>query len=195
MQTDLRNNNPHWICGVKFMKWGLGFFLFGILVGFGVFIHYLAGSRWNNSNAFLTNITLWFGSPLTLSVSYLQIGGLGMTAIGGIKLLVSRLWQETESTTNTCTMSTYKTHGHGSLILCVAGLIALFITGYIGYFIINAIWPGFYYAPIEAGKNLWLILQGLSILCYFIGMVCGFTCLCKCCCCCCKKNERLHERM
>jgi len=31
-----------------------------------------------------------------------------------------------------------------ALWLCVAGLIAVFSTSYIGYFVVNAIWPSFY---------------------------------------------------
>ena len=44
-----------------------------------------------------------------------------------------------------------------ALWLCAAGLIATFLTGYVGYIVINAIWPSFYYTPIKAGKNIWLI--------------------------------------
>ena len=58
-----------------------------------------------------------------------------------------------------------------ALWLCAAGLIATFLTGYVGYIVINAIWPSFYYTPIKAGTNIWLIAQGLSTLLYLIGVV------------------------
>ena len=58
--------------------------------------------------------------------------------------------------------------------LCATGLILTFLTGYIGYFVINAIWPPFYYMPIKAG-NVWLIAQGLSILLYLIGVVLAYV--------------------
>ena len=61
-----------------------------------------------------------------------------------------------------------------ALRLCAAGLIATFLTGYVGYIVINAIWPSFYYTPIKAGKNIWLIAQGLSILLYLIGVVLAY---------------------
>ncbi|WP_152601114.1 hypothetical protein [Rhizobium sp. YS-1r] len=48
-----------------------------------------------------------------------------------------------------------------SLWLCVLGLIGVFAVGYLGHFIFDAIWPGFYYAPVADGKNAWLIGQGL----------------------------------
>lgn len=164
-----------WFCGYKFIKWGLSFFIFGIIIGFGVLIHYLVGSKWNNSETFLTNMTLWFGSPLTLSASYIQLGGLAMTAIGGAKFCVTRLWSVDKRDFNDV-----HAHKETALMLCNVGLIALFITGYIGYFIIDAIWPSFYYTPIMAGKNLWLILQGLSILVYLIGVLLAFNCIRRC---------------
>ena len=61
-----------------------------------------------------------------------------------------------------------------ALWLCAVGLLATFLTGYIGYFIVHAIWPSFYYAPVKAGKNVWLIAQGLSILLYLIGVVLAY---------------------
>ena len=60
----------------------------------------------------------------------------------------------------------------------MAGLIAVFLTGYVGYFVVNAIWPSFYYVPIKAGKNVWLIAQGLSILLYLIGVVLAYLSIC-----------------
>lgn len=178
MEEDLRLKNSHWCCGVKFMKWGIGFFVLGLFLSFGIFIYYLMGSRWNVAPQFLNNITLWFGSPLSLSTSYVLLGGLGMAAIGGVHLWLSSMCQESKTTTYD---THYTHHKHGILGLCIFGLFALILTGYIGYFIIDAIWPGFYYAPYYAGKNLWLVLQGLSLFCYFIGIISAYNCACKCC--------------
>ena len=61
-----------------------------------------------------------------------------------------------------------------ALWLCAAGLVAVFLTRYVGYFVVNAIWPSFYYTPVRAGKNVWLIAQGLSILLYLIGVVLAY---------------------
>ena len=36
--------------------------------------------------------------------------------------------------------------------------------------IFNLLWPNFYFEPVQAGKNLWLALQGLSILVYVVGL-------------------------
>jgi hypothetical protein len=54
-------------------------------------------------------------------------------------------------------------HGQTSLWLSIAGLIAVFLTGYVGYFVADRIWPTFYYSPVPAGKNVWLVAQALSI--------------------------------
>lgn len=191
MQEEVRKNqNETWnaahCCslGNCYVKWGLGFFILGLIFGFGVLIHYLVGSSYENSSFFLTNMSLWFGSPLSLSVTYLQLGGLAMAIIGATCHVCGRCCgvNATAEKTTTCP-SSYKRKG--GLTLCKIGLIALFITGYIGYFAIDYIWPGFYYTPVQAGKNLWLILQGLSILCFTIGVIIA-TCYI---CCCCKRKS------
>lgn len=184
---DIKSRGHDWLCNYKFMKWGISYFIFGLLLGFGVLFHYLTGAKWDNSQSFLRNITLWFGSPLSFSVAYLQLGGLGMAVVGAAKLLIAHVCYNpatnvnATSTPNMNVDTVHRKKGMVSLVLCHLGLIALFLTGYLGYFIIDSIWPGFYYGPITQGKNLWLILQGLSILCYFIGLLGAFNSLRKCC--------------
>jgi len=184
MQEELRlKNNATWSHGYQFVKWGLWFFIVGIIIGFGVLIHYLVGSRYVTSGLFLTNITLWFGSPLSLSASFLQIGGLGMAIVGALYLYISKYPSDacaSDINKGTVDVSACVTHKHASLTLCNLGLILLFILGYIGYFVIDFFWPSFYYTPIAAGKNLWLILQGLCIVVYVIGIIIATNCLCKC---------------
>jgi hypothetical protein len=34
--------------GARFAKWGLGLFIFGVFLTFGIIAHYCAGSRWPN---------------------------------------------------------------------------------------------------------------------------------------------------
>lgn len=190
---DIKSRGHDWLCDYKFMKWGITFFIFGLLLGFGVLFHYLTGSKWDTSQSFLRNMTLWFGSPLSLSVAYLQLGGLGMAAIGAAKLLISHVcYNPSANVTTTPNMNLDTTHrkkGMGALVLCNVGMMALFLTGYLGYFIIDAMWPGFYYGPIVQGKNVWLILQGLSLVCYFVGILVAFSCLCKCCHHCCTRGD------
>lgn len=188
MQNEIRCSTTHgWHTGLGFVKWGLWFFIIGVILGFGVLIHYLVGSAYDNSQYFLSNITLWFGSPLVLSSGFLQVGGLAMAIVGALCAMVSKCCPET--TTTTSDVAGCRTHKRAALILCNIGLIALIITGYIGYYIIDYIWPGFYYAPIQAGKNLWLILQGLSIVVYIIGFIIATCCLSRC-----KRDVTLNTR-
>ena len=77
--------------GAQFAKWGLGLFLFGVFLTFGIIAHYCGGSRWPNGALFMQNITLWWACPWTLSVAAVQAGGLGMVALGITRLLAARL--------------------------------------------------------------------------------------------------------
>jgi hypothetical protein len=62
-------------------------------------------------------------------------------------------------------------NGRASLWLCITGLVAVFLTGYVGYFVVDRIWPTFYYTPIAAGKNVWLGAQAVSIALYWLGVI------------------------
>ena len=107
----------------------------------------------------MRNVTLWFACPWTLSVYAVQAGSLGMIVIGIIYLALGRSFPAGE-------------HAQpSSLWLCIAGLIAVFLTGYVGYFVVDSIWPAFYYAPVTAGKNVWLAGQAISIALYWLGVM------------------------
>ena len=45
--------------GAKFAQWGLGLFLFGVFLTFGIVAHYCVGARWPTGELFMQNITLW----------------------------------------------------------------------------------------------------------------------------------------
>jgi len=61
------------------------------------------------------------------------------------------------------------------LFLCIVGLLGVFAVGYVGYFVFDAIWPNFYYSPIAAAKNAWLLGQALFIAVYFAGALLSFN--------------------
>lgn len=62
--------------------------------------------------------------------------------------------------------------GSASRAICVWALIAIFLAGYVGYFVIDIfLWPGFYYLPIKAGKNVWLALQLACMVAYMVGVI------------------------
>jgi hypothetical protein len=77
--------------GARFAKWGLGLFIFGVFLTFGIIGHYCSGARWPTGELFMQNITLWWACPWTLSVAAVQAGGLGMVALGLTRLLAARL--------------------------------------------------------------------------------------------------------
>jgi len=60
-------------------------------------------------------------------------------------------------------------------VLSVAGLIGVFLVGYPGYFVYDAIWPSFFYSPVPTGKNAWLVSQAFFIAVYFTGAVLMFN--------------------
>jgi hypothetical protein len=151
--------------GARFTKWGLGLFIFGVFLTFGIIAHYCGGSRWPNVALFMQNITLWWACPWTLSVAAVQAGGLGMVALGLSRLMAERVSAPRHAGTDS-TMALY---------LCIAGLLGTFAIGYPGYFVFDAIWPSFYYSPIAAGKNAWLLGQAFFILIYFAGLVIMFN--------------------
>src|SRR5262245_62343661 len=68
--------------GARFTKWGLGLFIFGVFLVFGIIGHYCGGARWPTGEQFLKNSTLWYACPWTLSVAAVQAGGLGIVGLG-----------------------------------------------------------------------------------------------------------------
>jgi len=156
---NMDNNSMGVQLGLRFVRWGLGLLAFGIFVGFGIIGHYLIGANHDTGEMFMKNVTLWFACPWTLSVYAVQAGSLGMIVIGIMYLVLGRSFPVSEHA------------GQASLWLCVVGLIAVFLTGYVGYFVVDRIWPGYYYTPVAAGKNTWLIARALSIALYWPGIV------------------------
>jgi len=147
--------------GAKFVRWGLGLFVFGLVIGFGPWLHYMHGALEEVHPAFLKNVTLWFGCPWTLATYVAQLGGLSMVLIGLCYVVFARDRPMSAVT-------------HGERIaptLCAVGILAEFVFGYAGYFVINRIWPNFYYTPIDAGKWTWLGIQGACISVYLVGVL------------------------
>jgi len=146
--------------GWKFIHWGLGLFITGFVVGFIPILHYMVGAREDLGPVFVKNITLWWGCPAVLAEMTLKIGSLGMLAIGVCYLIAVRQGTSPSSSS----------HERIALVLCAYGLIAEIVTAGVGFYIGNMAWPNFYFEPVQAGKNMWLAVQGLSILVYFVGI-------------------------
>ena len=54
-------------------------------------------------------------------------------------------------------------------------LISIFLNGYVGYFVVDAKWPAFYYEPVSDGKNVWLFLQLACMAGFALGVVLAFN--------------------
>jgi len=147
----------------SFAKWGLGLFAFGVFLTFGIIAHYCAGARWPNGQLFMQSITLWWACPWTLSVAAVQAGGLGMVALGLTRMMAASISRDDGE------------QGSLALALSIVGLLGVFAIGYPGYFVFDAIWPGFYYSPVPAGKNAWLLAQAFFIALYFVGLLIAFN--------------------
>jgi hypothetical protein len=145
---------------------GLG--IFGLVLSFGIIAHYLHGAQHPTGEEFLKNIGLWFACPWTLSVYVIQVGSLGMVVLGTLFLVLGKTFPNAEVGA-----------GGAGLWLCVVSLLAIFCTGYVGYFVVDAIWHEFYYKPVPEGKAVWLLAQTACILCYLLGVSLAYRVLRK----------------
>jgi hypothetical protein len=150
--------------GAKFIRWGLGLFVFGLATGYGPWLHYMHGALEEVHEAFLKNVTLWFGCPWTLPVYVTQLGGLGMVAFGLCYIAFAR----------DGAMASVTNSDRIAPTLCALGIITEFVFGFPLYFAVNAVWPNFYYTPIASGKWTWLGVQGACIAIYVAGTACAY---------------------
>ena len=147
--------------GVRFVKCGLGLFIFGVFIGFGPIGHYVIGANHPTGEAFLHNVSLWFACPWTLP----WVGSLGMVALGLTQMQIARSLPGAAPSGSSS----------AAFLLCVVGLLGAFAVGYPGYFVFDNIWPSFYYMPVQAGKNAWLLGQALFIFIFLCGTVLMFN--------------------
>ncbi|QIG50713.1 hypothetical protein G5V57_25065 [Nordella sp. HKS 07] len=145
--------------GGQFIRCGFWLLLLGLLMSFGMVLHYVVGAQYPTGDAFLKNVTLWYACPWTLSTAVVLGGSLGMIVIGVVYAMVG---------------SQDAGGGESALPICVVALVAIFLTGYAGYFAVDAMWPSFYYSPITAGKNVWLFMQLGCMVLYAIGVLIAF---------------------
>src|SRR5499433_1918254 len=150
--------------GSAYIRWGLTLFIFGLVIGYGPWLHYMHGALEEVQPKFLGNVTLWFGCPWTLPTYVAQLGGLAMVVIGLCYVVFSLNGAMTSMTSGERVAPR----------LCGVGILAEFVFGYLGYFAVNAVWPNFYFTPIPAGKWVWLGIQGVCIAIYVIGVMCAY---------------------
>src|SRR5262245_16726006 len=113
--------------GTTYVRWGIGLFIFGLVIGYGPWLHYMHGALEEVQPAFLKNVTLWFGCPWTLPTYVAQLGGLAMVVIGLCY------------TVFTAQGAMRRVSGAERMgpRLCAVGILAEFACGYPGYFAVN----------------------------------------------------------
>ena len=105
-------------------------------------------------------MTLWWGCPAVLAELTLKTGSLGMIAIGLCYLAAGRQGESRSISANE----------RIAPILCAYGLIAELVFAGAGYAICVYIWGNFFFGATDPGKDVWLIVQGLSIAVYVVGL-------------------------
>jgi hypothetical protein len=150
----------HVATGGRFMRTGFWVLQLGFLMSFGMVLHYVVGAQYPTGEQFLKNVTLWYACPWTLSTAVVLGGALGMMAVGAIYTILGK---QTPAP---------RVEGieKAALPLCTLALITMFLAGYIGYFVVDAWWPTFYYTPLTTGKNVWLFLQLACMVLYAVGL-------------------------
>jgi len=146
--------------GAQHIRWGFGLFVFGLVIGFIPLAHYMHGSFEEVHQAFLKNVTLWWGCAFTLAVYVAQVGSLGMIALGLCYVVLAR----------DGAMTAVTSAERMAPALCAGGILAEFLAGVVGYYAVAAVWPNFYYTPVTAGKVTWLGLQAVCIAIYVAGV-------------------------
>ena len=139
-----------------FVRWGLGLFIFSLIIGYGPLVHFVHETLVSRGGAPLENLVLWLGCPTAM-----QIGALGMIAIGAVFGLLPADELEAE------------TRDYAALWLCVGGLMAVFVTGYVGYYVLNTVWQTLL-GTQPARENAWLLVYSISTGAYLIGVALAY---------------------
>ena len=151
--------------GRKFTRWGLGMFMLGFALGFVPILHYMHGAVAGDvGHAFMKNMTLWWGCPAVLMEYALKTGGLGMAVIGLCYIALPRA-EPAEQISDSESMAP---------MFCAVGLMGALVYACVGYVVCNMIWPNFYFAHNETGKDVWLFGQLLGIAVFFYGIFVAF---------------------
>lgn len=136
--------------GLRFVRWGAGFLMLGLLTGYGPLGHYLMGG--------VKVACPW--APVHGHVA--SLGWIGMTLFG----LVYRALPEWGGD-RFSTLRVARWH----FVLCVVGVLGVWANGLIGYRVIDALSDGFYYVPDTRMLNLWLSIDGAFLSIFGLGCV------------------------
>jgi hypothetical protein len=148
--------------GLELLRWGSKLFITGLVLGLIPIAHYIVGGVGHEvGEAFLSEVTLWFGCPAEKMVQIVQIGGLSLLLMGAVYSQMSK-----------STARTVSNRERLGLKLCIAGLIAEVLSGGVLYLVLDwFVFPNFYFTPTEPGRTIWLTAQFLSFSVYLVGIV------------------------
>lgn len=158
----------HVATGGRFMRAGFWLLQLGFLMSFGMVLHYVVGAQYPTGEQFLKNVTLWYACPWTLSTAVVLGGALGMMAVGAIYTILGKQTQAP------------RVEGleKAALPLCTLAFIAMFLTGYVGYFVVDAWWPTFTTRRSPTAKMCgcscnWPAWSSMPLVYVSRSMVCG----------------------
>jgi len=134
--------------GLRFVRWGAGLLMLGLLTGYGPLGHYLRGG--------VAHACPW--APVHGHVT--TLGWMGMTLFGLV-------YRAVPAWANGATPAVRLAQAH--FTVCVIAVLGVFANGIIGYRILDAIVDGFYYTPVTSMLNLWLSIDGIFLSLYGVG--------------------------
>lgn len=137
--------------GLKFLRWGMGLGVVGLITGYLPLGHYLMKDSLPSCPSAPVH-----GHTILLSF-------VGMTLFGLVYRSIA------DSLAGQPPLKLIRTH----FWLVVAGTIGVAVNGTIGYELLGMIHPAFYYegANAQAIRNLWFAIDGVFLTVYGIG--CG----------------------
>ena len=76
--------------GGQFIRSGFSLLFLGFLMSVGMVLHCVVGAQYSTGHDFMSNITLWFACPCTLSTAVVLGRALCMVVIGAVHTAVAR---------------------------------------------------------------------------------------------------------
>jgi cbb3-type cytochrome oxidase subunit 1 len=135
---------------LRFVKWGTGLLVVGVLTGYGPLGHYLHGGvevacPWAPIHGHVTLLG-WLGFTI-FGLVYRALPDWGTVNPRAVKLATGHFW------------------------LSVVSVFGVYLNGIFGYRYLNRISPGFYYKPDTETLNLWLSIDGGFLTLYAVGCI------------------------
>jgi len=146
---------PTELLGRRYAAWGLGLSVLPPLLTSCHTVDYLCQSHWDGNLSPITS--LWALSPWTLPIALVMAGGLGMALVGAVLLVRGRHFVSADPLQS------------AAFGICAVSLLAILAVGGLGYFVCDAISPGFAYSPDGWVMTAWLLPQAVLIAVYLGG--------------------------